>query len=143
MNEREIALKVAWHYLGTPYIWAGDDPSGFDCSGLVIECLKSSGILPRKGDWTAAALFKLFRWGWVDGSWRSRGGDLVFWHRAEDKEAIIHVEMMIDSHRSIGASGGGAATTTIAEAWRANAFVKIRPIVSRPHCAGILNPYKD
>ena len=53
---RSVATKVAWHYLGTPYIWGGDDFSGFDCSGFVIEILKSVGILPRDGDWTAAML---------------------------------------------------------------------------------------
>jgi len=30
----------------TFYLWGGDDPlAGFDCSGFVIEILKSVGIL--------------------------------------------------------------------------------------------------
>ena len=33
---------------------------GFDCSGYCIEILKSVGLLPRKGDWTAAGLFEKF-----------------------------------------------------------------------------------
>jgi len=39
MDRREIAAKIAWHYLGTPYVWGGDDFSGFDCSGYVIEIM--------------------------------------------------------------------------------------------------------
>jgi cell wall-associated NlpC family hydrolase len=34
IGERAVAL--AEQYLGVPYVWAGADPSGFDCSGLVM-----------------------------------------------------------------------------------------------------------
>ena len=43
---RFYAYKLAWKYIGKFYKWGGDDPSGFDCSGFVIEILKSVGILP-------------------------------------------------------------------------------------------------
>jgi len=49
-------LQSALSYLGTPYVWGGDDPSGFDCSGFVIECLKSAGILNEREDYTAESL---------------------------------------------------------------------------------------
>ena len=59
-TQRKLVQRIAMSYLGTFYTWGGDDPSGFDCSGLVIECLKSIGVLPRSGDWTANTLSKKF-----------------------------------------------------------------------------------
>ena len=47
MNFRKnMAFEIAWHLLGTPYRWGGDDPIlGFDCSGFIVEILKSVGVL--------------------------------------------------------------------------------------------------
>lgn len=59
-SARRWLVTTALSYLGTPYIWGGDDPSGFDCSGFVIECLKSVGLLSEKEDYTADGLYHLF-----------------------------------------------------------------------------------
>ncbi len=37
------ALGVAEGFLGVPYVWGGDDPSGFDCSGLTSYCYRATG----------------------------------------------------------------------------------------------------
>ena len=134
--KRELVLKIAFSYLGTFYTWGGDDPSGFDCSGLVIECLKSVGSLPRKGDWTAAALYHKFPIKPANG----KAGDLVFYSNVPHGR-IIHVEIMINDDLSIGASGGGSKTKTRQDAIKHNAFIKIRPIDSREHLIGFVNPY--
>jgi hypothetical protein len=42
-------LKQAFRYLGVPYVWGGNGPSGLDCSGLVKNCFGSCGVwLPRR-----------------------------------------------------------------------------------------------
>src|SRR5438105_10854018 len=42
------AVDVAQQYLGVPYVWGGESPSGFDCSGLVQYVYGRLGIdLPR------------------------------------------------------------------------------------------------
>jgi len=131
---RDLAEKIAFSYIGRPYIWGGDDPSGFDCSGFIIEIFKSIGKLPRKGDWTAAQLSQM---------WQRIGeptkGDLVFWENRNHH--VIHVEMCLGNGLAIGASGGGSKTLTAADAMAHNAFIKIRPIKTRMGVWGYTNPF--
>jgi len=117
-REREIAIQIAFHYIGTFYIWGGDDPSGFDCSGSVIEYLKSVGRLPREFDTTALGLSKMF-----PKVAKPKKGCLVFYGNP-----ISHVEICYDENFSIGASGGGSKTLTMKDAIKQNAFIKMRPI---------------
>jgi cell wall-associated NlpC family hydrolase len=117
----DTALKVAWNLHGLPYRWGGDDPmEGFDCSGLVIEILKSVGLLPKHGDWTAADLWRYFNDRPIDSP---RKGCLVFYG-----DPPTHVEFCINRYFSIGASGGGRASVDEAAASRMNAYIKVRPM---------------
>lgn len=38
------AVSVAMQYLGTPYVWAGAQPGGFDCSGLTMYAYAQVGV---------------------------------------------------------------------------------------------------
>ena len=132
---RYRTVWIAKHYLGTFYSWGGDDPDGFDCSGFVIECLKSVGILPRKFDTTAAGLFNMFSKTTIP-----EEGVLAFW--GDEVGNVRHVEMCIDDRLCIGASGGNSKTITKADAIRDNAFVKIRPIARERPFIGFADPFK-
>jgi cell wall-associated NlpC family hydrolase len=37
-------VGVAMQYLGTPYVWGGSSPGGFDCSGLVMYAYQQVGV---------------------------------------------------------------------------------------------------
>lgn len=42
------AVQIAARYLGVPYVWGGESPSGFDCSGLTQYVFAEVGVsLPR------------------------------------------------------------------------------------------------
>ena len=136
MTKLDIAMKVAFHYLGTPYIWSGDDFSGFDCSGFVIEILKSVGLLHNSGDWTASNLMFIFRRSKVEKPYR---GCLVFY----GTDRATHVELCISEELSIGASGGNSDCTSIAKAMEQNAYIKIRPINRRNDILGYFDLFKE
>ena len=122
---RKIAEKVAWSLHGLPYRWGGDDPMvGFDCSGFVIEILKSVGKLPRSGDWTAQDLWTRFREKRVEHPYN---GCLAFWHN-ENHGRVVHIEYCLNDKLTIGASGGGSRTADPVAAAKHNAYIKVRPI---------------
>jgi D-gamma-glutamyl-meso-diaminopimelic acid endopeptidase CwlS len=135
MDKRiEIAREVAMSYIGTYYKWGGDDPSGFDCSGFVIEILKSVGLMRRHEDTTAARLFKMFH-----ESGEGDLGNLVYYKNSSGR--ICHVEFCLGYGLSIGASGGGRNTINYKIAIEQNAFIKIRPYGTRARMAGFNDPF--
>jgi len=135
---RAKAVDYAWAWIGTPYVWGGDDFSGFDCSGLVIEILKGVGLLPHNYDTTANGLYIRYASKAVE---KGSAGCLVFWFNS--KMVAKHVEMMIDDLHTIGASGGGSSTKTIADAIAQNAFIKMRPFWYRGDIFKIVDPFKE
>lgn len=131
---RYIAVKRAWTLLDKRYTWGGDDSiAGFDCSGLVIELLKSVGRLPRKFDCRAKDLWVLF-----PKVKTPRAGCLVFY----GTEEISHVEFCINRWLAIGASGGGSYVKTREDAIKYNAFIKLRPIKRDRRIIGYCDPFK-
>ncbi|XOV68125.1 MAG: C40 family peptidase [Fluviicola sp.] len=46
---RDEIIITAKQHLGTPYVWAGSTPGGFDCSGFTSYVMKQNGkLLPRR-----------------------------------------------------------------------------------------------
>ena len=44
----QAVLNYAYSFLGTPYVWGGSTPSGFDCSGFTSYVYRHFGVnLPR------------------------------------------------------------------------------------------------
>lgn len=100
---------MARRFLGTPYLWGGTTPFGFDCSGLVQRVYSSAGvILPR--DAYRQAVSPLGEP--VPEGAPLSPGDLVFFLGARDPRSrgITHVGMMIDTARMIHAHGKTGVT---------------------------------
>ncbi|KUL34387.1 hypothetical protein ADL22_30540 [Streptomyces sp. NRRL F-4489] len=85
----EAAIRWAMGQLGKPYIWGGNGPYGYDCSGLVQQAYRHAGIsLPRVADAQYRAAAKLSRS-------QLRRGDLVFWSSNGSPSGIHHVAIYL------------------------------------------------
>lgn len=126
VSEVHLFVKCAIRWVGIPYRWGGDDPSGLDCSGLVQECLKSIGKNPPGGDKTADGIYRAMK-NYRKSASPEKGSILFF--GSEDK--IVHTGIAIDNKFMIEAGGGGSRTKTVDDAWAQNAWVRMRPITSR------------
>ena len=137
-HRRKVAVDYAKSWLGRPYRWGGDDPSGIDCSGLVIEILQAVGLLPHGWDGTAQMIYDEFKGCTLDHD-DPLPGALVFYKNAAGY--ISHVGLVISSPLVLQAGGGGSSTHTPEDAWKQNAFVKIRPIDYRPDARILVDPF--
>lgn len=43
-RRRHAAVRLAEKEIGTPYVWGGASPRGFDCSGLIVWVMRKLGI---------------------------------------------------------------------------------------------------
>ena len=94
-------VQTAYNYLGTPYVWGGTSPSGFDCSGLVQYSYAQNGLtVPRTSEeqyaYTANSRIK-------DKS-QLRPGDLVFFNTGS---TASHVGIYIGNNQFIHAPHTG------------------------------------
>jgi D-gamma-glutamyl-meso-diaminopimelic acid endopeptidase CwlS len=126
MYARGHFVKEAERHHGRFYIWGGDDPSGFDCSGLVVECLKAVGRLKGNEDLSADGLWHRFKAYKVE---RPREGCMIFWFN--DGGRATHTAIAIDEEFCFTADGGGSRVRTMQDAIKYNAFIKTRPIMAR------------
>lgn len=110
------ALAFALSQIGVPYVYGGESPSGYDCSGLVQAAYRTAGIsLPR----TAQEQFDAGPH--LPASAQLQPGDLVFFG-ASDSD-VTHVGMVVRSGEMVDAPHTGAFVrtepfpTTIGAAW--------------------------
>jgi cell wall-associated NlpC family hydrolase len=76
------AVNIASQYIGTPYVYGGASPGGFDCSGLTQYVYAQVGkFLPRTAEAQYEAAQK------IPQSW-ARKGDLIFFG---SPGAVYHV----------------------------------------------------
>ncbi|HUW47293.1 MAG TPA: NlpC/P60 family protein, partial [Patescibacteria group bacterium] len=110
-------------YAGTWYSWGGDNPSGFDCSGMSVEYCKAGCLLPRNCDYSAEGLLTMYSDCVVSIPFR---GCLAF--RVNQEGVAKHVAICLNRYQVLDASGGGPNTKTRDDAIRDNAFIKVRSV---------------
>ena len=94
----ELGKKVveyAKQFIGTPYLWGGTTPSGFDCSGFTRYVLNNFGIKVGRTTWDQIKNGKR-----IDIS-AVKEGDLIFFGTKEDPTNPTHVGIYIGNDQFI------------------------------------------
>lgn len=88
------AIQAGYKVLGTPYVWAGKGPGGFDCSGFVSWAYRQEGIsLPSSTSALASVGTKI-------PYSQAKPGDLVFFNTYKTNG---HVGIYLGNGKFIGA----------------------------------------
>jgi len=112
-------VGVAMQYLGTPYVWAGAAPGGFDCSGLVMWAYAQVGVsLPHSS-------YAQYGYGVPVSRDQLQPGDLVFF------DGLGHVGIYIGGDQFVHAphTGDVVKISSLDEAWYAATYVGARRIL--------------
>jgi cell wall-associated NlpC family hydrolase len=72
LDAGQHVVHIASKYIGTPYVWGGSSPGGFDCSGLVQYCYKQIGVHLDRTTWDQVKEGHAVQWG------HFQPGDLIF-----------------------------------------------------------------
>ncbi|MFE4604443.1 C40 family peptidase, partial [Kitasatospora indigofera] len=97
----EAAIAFARSKIGLPYIWGGEGPAGYDCSGLTMMAWRTGGrrITHFAADQYAESTPVTYR--------QLRPGDLVFWSDTGRAADIHHVGLYIGDDQMIEAPRAG------------------------------------
>jgi cell wall-associated NlpC family hydrolase len=112
-------VGVALSQLGTPYVWGGASPGGFDCSGLVMWAYGQMGVsLPH-------STYAQFSMGVPVSIDQLQPGDLVFF------DGLGHVGLYIGGGQFVHAphTGDVVKISSLSEGWYASTYVGARRIL--------------
>jgi cell wall-associated NlpC family hydrolase len=107
-------VGIAEQYLGVPYVWGGESPHGFDCSGLVAYVYAQVGV--------SLAHYTVAQWSYPDSVSVPRNqlepGDLVFF------AGLGHVGIYVGGGNFIHAphTGSSVRIDSLSEGWYSSEY---------------------
>jgi LysM repeat protein len=118
-NQIEATAK---DYLGVPYVWGGESPSGFDCSGYIQYVFNKNGIsMPR----TAAEQYNIGAPVSLDDLQK---GDLVFF--TTYKAGPSHVGIYLGNGKFINASSSkGVSIASLSDSYWSKRYIGAKRIL--------------
>lgn len=106
-GDRDQIVMTAFAQVGKPYLYGGNGPDGFDCSGLVRYAYGAGGAsTPR----TTASLFTSGRA--IDFG-QAQPGDLLFYRLDPTRSAPSHVVLYLGDGEGIHAPSSGKAIRAV------------------------------
>ncbi|MFD9304284.1 C40 family peptidase [Streptomyces sp. NPDC060048] len=117
----EGAISFANSRLGDPYVWGGNGPHAWDCSGLVQAAYRSAGIpLPRVASDQYRATTPVSRS-------ELRRGDLVFWSSNGSASGVHHVAVYLGDGKYVEAPRPGKTVRVSSfSAYNPNLYGRVR-----------------
>ncbi|HSN11192.1 MAG TPA: NlpC/P60 family protein [Propionibacteriaceae bacterium] len=100
-NAASVIVNFALSQVGKAYVWGGNGPTAYDCSGLTVAAYRAAGIsIPRTTyqQWTVGVPVSLAN---------LQPGDLVFYY-----SGISHVGIYIGNGRIVHAANPTSGVTT-------------------------------
>ena len=91
-------IAKAEQYLGTPYVWGGYCPSGFDCSGFVSYVVNNCGAGFNFGRLTAESWRRQCS---IISASQARPGDLIFFQGTYNTSGASHVGIYLGDGKMI------------------------------------------
>ncbi len=119
LTKGERAARIALSEVGVPYVWGGESPSGFDCSGLVRFAYGQVGIsLPHSS-------YALYDTGRAVSRTSLRPGDILFFSR------LGHVGIYVGNGRMVHAPQTGETVAVVSlSGGYGGSFVAARRVAS-------------
>lgn len=129
-------IQYLYNFIGAPYAWGKEGPTkvGFDCSGLVLEGLRSIGKWGRD-DASSQQIHNVLaeKHGSISISLKDTGS-LVFF--GKDAKSITHIGIAINNYQYIEAGGGDSKTVD-------KGMVRIRPFSWRKDLIAVVDIFKE
>jgi cell wall-associated NlpC family hydrolase len=105
-SEAQVRADIvveAKSFVGTPYVWGGTSPRGFDCSGFVQYVYKHAGVgLPRVSSQQASSGQRI-------SLSQLKKGDLVAWDNSTRNKGADHIAIYLGNGRIAEAPRPGVA----------------------------------
>lgn len=124
-------INYLFRFIGSRYQWGGEGGynNGFDCSGLVLEGLRSIGKW-GSSDTTSQGIHDHYLKTGRASSSRADTGMLVFF--GKDTKSITHIGIAINNYQYIEAGGGDSKSVD-------KGMVRIRPLTWRKDLVAVID----
>jgi hypothetical protein len=112
MTQRELFFQAMQARLGRPYIYGGQGPDYFDCSGYVLDCLLQTGM--KLPDMNAQGIYDWFHNNKVLLSASPVGSLAFYWNKLHNyiSHTMCVYSIWPNGERVLCGARGGDNTTT-------------------------------
>jgi len=124
-NAAGVAIEFTKQQLGEPYLWGGNGPDAWDCSGILVKAFAAANVrIPRVAN-------DQYEKGGAHLAVRdAQAGDLLFWaYNTADPRSVHHVGMYLGNDEYIHAPQTGDVVKISKINWN---YHELMPLAVRP-----------